>query len=1343
MLRGSFKSMLAVAVVVCLTMAGSLAYGQGGSTTSSLTGVITDSSGAVIPGADVLAKNNATAGEFRAVSDSTGNFQILALPPGGYTVTVTLMGFKTYVAPDVQLIASQPARVKVVLEVGQLQETVTVTGATEIVQAESAAVATTLSTKQISSVPLPTRNTLDFVAALPGVNTTGTIRNSTVMGLQANATNITIDGVNVQDNYLKSSDGFFSRISPRMDAVEEVTVSTANPGAESAGQGAVQIRFVTRSGTNKFQGSGYWYLRRPSLNSNYWFNIQQGLPKEQVKLDTYGGRLGGPVKKDKLFFFFNYEEFRQPGSVSRNRTMLTAAASSGMLTYVSGQAQGWYGNNGVKLADNDPNALVVCTGTQCTANILGLAAANGHLATADPMTSKVLAALQTAAQSGTILENSNRYTQQLNFANDYTGVRKYPTLRVDYNVTSKHRVGVSYYFQRYQSTPDTLNTYDSRFPGFPAPAGQNSDRWSVMANWRWTVSANMVNELRGGLTGGPVKFGDGISRDAYQASGSPFADWQGWVPNPSTSIISQMYTGRSGSSRDAPTKVIEDTFSWLKGKHSVNMGFSFTNIGLDYANILNYVPYIGFGVDSSEPAYGMFSSTNFPGISGTDASNARNLYAFLTGRISSLYQYSYINSAGQYVVNGDTAQQAHEREVGLYAQDSWKIRPDLTLSYGVRYELQMPFIMDNAYFSRPIDFCNTYGVSGCAADGLTANLFNPGSFNGTQSQLRAFGSNEKAYNTPKKNWAPSVGIAWRPHLTRGGLAQKILSADPVFRAGYSKAYIREGINAVTSLYGANPGGSMTAVRNMTNGNLIPATGSLPLLLSGGFGQFTAPTYTVANGVQVPIPTAPAYPLLATTGDSVNEFYPDSETPVAHSFNVSFQRTLGKNTAIDFRYVGTRQYNGWWIGGRNLNEFNTIENGFLNEFKTAQSNLYKNIAAGQGTAGYAYTGANGTQPLPIMLAWMTGKTDATNPANYPGNYFGKGSSGASYLVKTNPNPQSFASYLQTSNAQFATNAKNAGYPANFFVINPGVSSGGAWVTGRPQDSIDNKFDALQIELRRRMSGGLLVQGSYQYVIRSTSTVYPTLRTAGQAADQSTPKHVLKINWAYELPFGQGKPLAGGVGRLGQILVGGWSLDGNLRAQSGNILDFGNVRLVGMTDEQLQDEYYLRFVNDSKGITRVYMLPDDIIQNTIKAYSTDPTSATGYSKLGPPSGRYFAPISAADPMGNPTGCISGYNSQCTNNEVLHHYVNGPAFLRVDIGLGKRIDFTKRVWGDFRMDVLNVLNNIDYFGTTYYSGSRVLPGFGTSTTNYEVTSAYRDSSNTQDPGGRLIQFSFRVSF
>jgi hypothetical protein len=1286
-----FRNVLIGVMVLVMAALGGMAYAQGGATTSSLSGSVVDASGGVIPGADIVAKNNATAGEFRSVSNATGAFTLLSMPPGTYTVTVSLMGFKTVTMPDVQLIAAQPSRLKAVLEVGQLQETVVVTGATEIVQTETAAVATTLSTKQISTVPLATRNTLDFVAALPGVNTTTSIRGATVMGLQASATNITIDGINVQDNYLKSSDGFFARINPRMDAVEEVTVSTANPGAESAGQGAVQIRFVTRSGTNKLQGSAYEYMRRTSFNSNYWFNQRDGLPKDEVKVDTFGGRIGGPIKKDKLFFFFNYEEFRQPGTQSRSRTVLTAEASTGIFKWNGGPAAG--------------------------VNLLALAAANGQTSTADPLTAKLLADLQAAVATGTTLSTGNPITQTLNFYNAYDQVRRYPTTRVDYNVTPNHRVGLSYYLQQYRSTPDTLNTYDSRFPGFPGAAGQNSDRWSVMANWRWNISANMVSEVRGGLTGGPVKFGDGISKDVFNTG--QFSGWNGFGPFPSTSLVSQMFTGLSGSVRDAPTQVLEDTVSWLKGKHSINMGASFTQIQLDYKSVVNANPYLTLNVDAADPAYGMFSGTNFPGASSTDLGNARALYALVTGRVSAITGSAYLDGGtGKYVYLGDAYQKAHEREMGFFVQDSWKIRPDLTLTYGIRYELQMPFIMDNAFFSRPLNYCNTYGVSGCASDGLSANLFAPGSTGGTGTQFRAFSNGEASYTAPKNNWAPSAGVAWRPHLS-GGFMEKLLSTDPVFRGGYSKAYTREGIYAVTALYGANPGGTYSASRNSSLGNI----GTLPLLLRNGFSQFGPGAF----------PDAPTYPLTPLTSNSVNEFYPDSQTPYAHTFNVSFQRALTKNMAIDVRYVGTRNNGGWWIGGRNLNEFNTIENGFLNEFKLAQANLAANIANGKG-ATFAYTGVAGTAPLPNMLAYLLGSTAPGSTASYTGSAWSN-TTLLGYLVKTNPAPQSFAAYIQTNSSAYAANAAKAGLPANFFIINPSVSSGGTWVTGRPEDSVNNRYDALQVELRRRMSGGLLVQGSYQYVMRSQTTSFYSVRLPGEYTDTAVPAHTIKANWSYELPFGQGRKWGGGIGRLANLVVGGWSWDGNVRIQSGNKIDFGNVRLVGMTDSDLQNEYKLRFVTQSDGKVHVFMLPDDIIQNTIKAYSTDAASATGYGSLGAPTGRYFAPISAADPTGNPSGCISGYSTQCTGNSALHHYVNGPAFFRADFSFGKRIDVTKRVWADFRVDVLNVFNNINYFGVT---------GVGnTATSSYEVSSAYRDSSNTQDPGGRLMQLSFRVSF
>ena len=1186
----SLKFVLATILVV-LAISAPLAFAQGAATTSSLSGVVTDSTGAVVPGADVTVKNNGTAGESRAVTDATGTFTILALPPGAYTVTISLMGFKTVVMPDIQLIAAQPARIKAKMDVGQLQETVTVVGATEIMQTESSSVATTLTTKQIATVPLSSRNTLDFVASLPGVNQTGITRDATVMGLAKSATNITIDGINVQDNYLKSSDGFYARISPRMDAVEEVTVSTANPGAESSGQGAVQIRFVTRSGSNKFQGSSYWYARRPDWNTNYWFNIRDGLPKEQIKVDTYGVRVGGPVKKDKLFYFFNYEEFRLPATTSRSRTVLTADASSGLYTCNTCVAGG--------------------------VNLLALAAQKGQTSTPDPITLNILNNVQASLSQGTLLSTGTPYSNRFSFFNPSQQTRRYPTVRADYNIASKHRLGLSFYWQQNRAFPDVLNSYDQEYPGFGGEAGKNWDAWSWMGNWRWSVSSNMVNELRFGSTGGPVKFGDGINAGMYTSG--KFADWNGFAYN--TPIMTTPWVAVSHNDRNAPTWVVEDSLSWIKGKHNISIGGSLTQVGLNWPQY-RVAPTVSFGVDSTDPAYSaMFSAANFPGwssMSSSDQSAARNLYALLTGRVTSISGTAFLDGAtGKYVYNGEALEDAHMREFGFYAQDSWRLRSDLTITAGLRYELQMPFTPMNSFYSRPLDYCNSFGVSGCNANG-TINMNNPGVMLGQPTQFKVFGPGDLAYNVQKKDVAPSLGLAWRPTITNGFL-QTLLGKDPVFRGGYSKAYTREGIAALSVLYYYNPGGVQAAGRSMSLGTLLNSTvTALPLLLRNGTSQLGP----------APFPDSPTYPISTTLGSDVDEFYPGTKTPWAHSFNASFQRQFAKNMAIDIRYVGTRSYGGWVTGGRNLSEYNTIENGFLSEFKVAQANL-----AANNYTSFAYKGpGTGTAPLPIMLAYLNGSTASDTASSYSGSAW-TSSTLYGYLAKQNPAPQSFASYLQTNQTAYATNAKNAGLPANFFLFNPAVSSGGVYITGRPEDSQNRLYDALQVELRRRMSGGFLIQGSYQYVIRSQATNSFAVRLPGEMADTSTPTHSLKANWVYELPFGQGRKWGGGASRALNLLIGGWSVDGNLRIQSGNKLDFGNYRLIGMTDKQLQDVFNLRFVNDSAGKTHVYMLPDDIIANTILAFSTSATSATGYSSAGVPTGRYFAPASGPD-------CVNGY-------------------------------------------------------------------------------------------------------
>src|SRR5262249_10990800 len=275
-------------------------------------------------------------------------------------------------------------------------ESVVVHSGGEVVQTQSANISTTLLVNQIVNLPLVSRNASDFIVMLPGVNTPTTARNSTVNGLPQSALNITLDGINVQDNYNKGADGFYSRVDARLDAIEEVTVSTATPGTESSAQGAIQIKYITRQGNNDFHGSLYEYHRNPALNANYWFNNRDqtpinketGLacgtpqqaydpakckaPRDRILFNQYGFRVGGPIRlpklfdgRNKAFFFVNYEEFRFPSQVSRQRTILSPEAQQGIFRYGTSAS---------------PRQV----------NLLDLAARNGHTATIDPVVGKLL-----------------------------------------------------------------------------------------------------------------------------------------------------------------------------------------------------------------------------------------------------------------------------------------------------------------------------------------------------------------------------------------------------------------------------------------------------------------------------------------------------------------------------------------------------------------------------------------------------------------------------------------------------------------------------------------------------------------------------------------------------------------------------------------------------------------------------------------------------------------------------------------------------------------------------------------------------------------------------------------
>jgi hypothetical protein len=1223
------------------------AWAQGG-TASSIIGTVTDASGAVIPGASVVVKSAATGAEYTATTNEQGGFTIPAVSTGTYTVTVTLSGFKTVVLNDVVVNVATPATVRAKMEVGGLEETVTVNSASEIIQTQSAAVTTTLDTNQILKLPTGSRSALDFVTVLPGVNTPGGSRDSTINGLPQSAINITIDGISAQDNQLKTTDGFFARVSPRLDAMEEVTVSTAAQDAANTGQGAVQIRFVTRGGTNNYTGSGYYYLRHYKLDANSWFNNRDGISKSEDKLYQPGGRFGGPIwipglfdGRNKAFFFVNYEESRSPGQNVENRTVLHPRAE-----------QGWFRWN--------------ASGVVREVNVLQLAQSQGFVSTIDPTIGALIGDIRNAVSGGPLVDLADPLLQEFRYQYTSDSITRYPTVRIDYNLTDKHRLSGSTNVTRLLSTPDTTNNVEPPFPGFPNTGAQHSDRYTVQANLRSTLSANLVNEFKIGGSGGATLFSPEIGISQFEG---PVANMNGFLLDINDMGISSATATGSYQAREASTRILEDTLSWLKGTHNVQAGFAFTQANVWVEN-QQHVPTVTFGVNANDPADVMFRTTNFPGASSGQLTAARELFAMLTGRVDGVNgELRLDEDTDEYKYLGLGVQRARLQDYGFFVADTWRWKPNLTLNLGLRYELQQPFTsLNNSYSQASLaDVC---GVSGISPNG-GCNLFQPGAQSSVTGVFSQFNEGEAAYNTDRNNFAPSLGVAWTL-AGRNGLVGRMFGSeegDSVLRAGYTLGYNRPGMSDFTGQIDDNPGIAQTASRNHTIGNL-GTPGTIFLRNPADLGP---PPFSVTR----------QYPMTDVVTGDILSFNPNLQVPYSQTWTAGWQRKLTRDMAIEARYVGTRSLQGWL--NYDYNEVNIVENGFLDEFRVAQQNLRSNIAAGRGNT-FAYTGAPGTAPLPIFLAYFSGRTDSSNSAAYTSSNF-TSATFVNDLAFRNPDPNGLANALD-SDAGRRTNALNAGLAANFLVANPNYLGGAEVVSNGGY----TKYNALQLELRKRLSHGLQFTSSYVFGKAYTSARFGFRQPRVSVLDGGTEggvTHAFKGTWTYELPFGQGRRFGSGAGPMLDRIIGGWSFDGIARIQSGRLMTLQGVRLVGMSESELQDMYKLRFDDAGKV---VYMLPQDVIDNTVKAFSVSATSADGYSDLGPPEGKYLAPENGPDCI-----AITPNFGECGQTQLT---LTGPTLFRFDLSAVKRVPIKGRVNFEFRAEFLNAFNSPQFtpiFGAT----------------------------------------------
>lgn len=1056
-------------------------------TTGSLSGVVTDPQGALIAGANVTLKNNDTGIERTGTTNDKGVFNFTQLQPGAYSVVVETQGFKRAVAPSVAVEVSVEAQITMTLEIGAPSETVTVTSAQEVINTSSPSLTNVINTRQVVDLPLPTRNPLDLAALQAGIAVQGTnTRGASVGGLRGTATNVTQDGINAMDNFVKTS-SFFAIAAPSLNSTAEFSITTNTVGSES-GRGVAQVNLVTKGGSNEFHGGGFYLVRNEGFNANTFFNNATNTERELERQHFFGFDIGGPVHflnfgegvpkhwdgRDRAFFYFSYEGFRENFSATRNRTVLTPEARQGIFRYVG--------------TDNAVH----------TVNLLQI----GNVNTLNPITAALI--------GSTPLPNNELVGDGFNTAGyryNVTGsdpndkyVFRYDHQLVKDTRLGSHKLEFVYNRAKFLLAPDTFNGIEAPFPG-GTNAFQSSIR-SLVTGALVSNFGNSTNVFRYGRQWAPV----GFLRDENAAT--PYILFSG-ITNPQNTFQSQ--------GRNTIVNQVSDNFAMPKGNHLFRFGTDIQRIFADTFNDAGINQTISMGTNSANPSG--VTLGDFPAGTSAIVTRASAVYVNIVGNLASSSATFNVTDPNSGFVQGATRSRLfRQTDVALFAQDQWRVKPNLTLNLGVRWEFEgVPTIPNGlAIQADPEDI---FGISGFG------NTFNPNAPTGQAPGIATLdfvsGKTGKGlYNNDWNNFAPFFGIAWSPDF-QSGLGRRLFGemGKSSFRLGYAISYLHDGFTVISNALGVGT----------TNPGLIATSSE------------TLPT-GVLTGAGVPLPT-PVFKIPRTDRENFDQnpgnglwaIDRDLRVPYVQQWNIGFEREIFKDTAIEFRYVGNRALKVW--RANNFNEVNIFENGFLQEFLNAKKNL-----DARGGGSFA-PGCGGCVPLPILTTLFNGLPNSS----------GFGSS--SFINSLNAGTAAtFASTLATSNTY---KANRAALPANFFVANPNAST----VTLLSNDSRSN-YNAFEFEFRRRFSGGLQFQADYTFSkalndaigaqgSQSDLSSWRTLRDKQLDYLRSTQDQTYRFiaNAIYELPFGRGRRFWTDANGFADRVIGGWSI-GTIIAWSTN-------------------------------------------------------------------------------------------------------------------------------------------------------------------------------------------------
>lgn len=860
--------------LLCLLAAGAT-FAQTG--TSNVRGTVVDAQGNAVAGATVTLLNAEKNFNRTQTTNEQGGYTFTAVPPDTYRVEAEASNFKKVVVSDVRALVDTPTDIDVQLEVGAVTETVDVSAATDApLNTTDATIGNTFEAQRIEELPLNARNVVGLLSLQPGVT-----RDGYVNGARSDQTNVTLDGVDnneqqtgldVQASIQSGTDEAFATVlRSTPDSLQEFRVTTTNPNADQGRSSGAQVSLVTRSGGNDFRGALYYYHRNTATTSNDFFNNRAGVERPQLLRNLFGGRLGGPVIRDRAFFFFNYEGFRQASGFSVVREVPLPTLGQGIVRYASDSGAG---DPCPTSAEPNRRCLALNTSQINAAYI----AANGVTPGVNPTALAILAAAarRYPVNDNTVGDGANTGGFRFNARtpsrfNTYIG-------RFDLNLTDRQTLLVRGNYQH-----DTI-TRVSQFPDTAAPTLSRQPR-GIAVGHTWSITNNLVN-----------RFSYGLTRDSFTSGGDS-------VENSASFrfIFSPLGFSRT-LVRTTPVNNFVDDLSLIAGNHSLSFG---GNVRL----IRNNRVSTGGSFDSAvtNPSFYDFSGaavifnteTFDPIFSDVSADFETDLRDALTATIGRFSQYSasinYDADGNLLPVGTPIPRSFATEEYEAYVQDSWRIRPNLTFTYGLRYSTSTPVYERNGVQVSPTQSLGDFFERRARSADMGVPL------NELITLDRAGKVNNRPgyYDQDFNNFAPSIAVAYSPNL--GGFFGSALGRNgkSVIRGGYRLSYDRIGSQlAVNFDLNSSLGfaSEQTVAANTFNvsDRLAPLfTGNNPNIRSlPGIAGTIAPSLTFP----LTLPADEAQRIEQSLDDTIT-------TPYNHSLNLSYEREIGKGLSFQVSYVG--------------------------------------------------------------------------------------------------------------------------------------------------------------------------------------------------------------------------------------------------------------------------------------------------------------------------------------------------------------------------------------------------------------------------------------------------------